>query len=144
MKFLADRTRFLWSGKGTVATGRKGEKLAARLMKKAGYRILGRNVRVPMGEADLVCLAPDRQTIVIVEVKTRTQHPTASATIAPHANVHAHKRRKLRAIARWLIRKNHWQDRPVRIDVVSVQLFAKSAAKPQLEHLIGAVIDDNY
>ncbi|GMV26080.1 MAG: hypothetical protein AMXMBFR58_21110 [Phycisphaerae bacterium] len=101
--------------------GRKGERAAARYLKARGYRVLSRNARVPMGEADLVCLAPDRSTVVIVEVKTRLVQEGAFATIPPEVNVTAHKQRKLAQVARHLARANGWTDRRVRIDVVAVE-----------------------
>ena len=53
-----------------IATGKWGEKVAERLLKKTGYRILGRRVRIgTRDELDLV--ARDGQVLVFVEVKTR-------------------------------------------------------------------------
>lgn len=120
--------------------GRAGERAAARFLKRSGYRLLGRNVRTRVGEADLVCQAPDGTTIVIVEVKTRGreegQHQ-ASAQIAPEASVTAHKRRTLRSIALTLRRANRWHDRPIRIDVVAVEWTG--ASHPRIRHLVDAV-----
>lgn len=79
--------------------------------------MLGRNVEAGVGEADLVCLAPDRRTIVIVEVKTRR----GGAGFAPETAIGAAKRRKLEQVARALIKRKRWQDRPVRIEAVAVE-----------------------
>jgi Holliday junction resolvase-like predicted endonuclease len=81
------------------ALGAAGERRAARLLKRNGYSVVDRNVRLPIGEADLVCLAPDRTTIVVVEVKTRRRGAGLSVlgeTVPPEASVHSEKRRKLR------------------------------------------------
>ena len=125
------------------ALGRAGERAAARLLKRSGYRVLGRNVRVRIGEADLVCLAPDRRTIVIVEVKTRRMSATGAPTPPPEVNVHARKRAKLVAVTRYLAKANGWHDRPVRIDVVAVEWPARGARgtsrRPVLRHHVGAV-----
>ena len=121
--------------------GAAGERRAARLLKRGGYRIVGRNVRVPIGEADLVCLAPDRATIVVVEVKTRRRGAGLSVlgeTVPPEASVHSQKRRKLRAVARSLTRANGWQGRAVRIDVVAVE-WPSDGSEPVMRHHIGAV-----
>lgn len=112
--------------------GRRGERAAARLLRRRGYRVLARNARVPMGEADLVCLAPDRTTVVIVEVKTRLLKPDEFDAVPPEANITSHKRAKLAKIARHLIRTNGWHERPVRIDVVAVEW---PAAGVKLFHL---------
>src|SRR4051794_3473359 len=63
--------KFLTSGKTDRALrGARGEKLAARLLRKHGYKILYRNFRGRSGgEIDIVCR--DRDTLVFVEVKTR-------------------------------------------------------------------------
>jgi putative endonuclease len=120
--------------------GPAGERAAAGLLRRAGYRVLARNVRVQGGEADLVCLAPDRRTIVVVEVKARRRGLSAlSDQVPPEAAVHADKRRNLARIARTLARINRWTDRPLRIDVVAVEWPADPKARPTLRHWIGAV-----
>jgi putative endonuclease len=58
-----------------------------------GYRVVARNVRLPGGEIDAVCL--DGPTLVIVEVKRRDSHKFGSALRA----VDARKRATLRRIA---------------------------------------------
>lgn len=123
--------------------GPAGERLAARLLRRGGYLILGRNVRVPMGEADIVAVTPDRKTVVIVEVKTRRigtglpgEGGISPEQRAPEASVTAEKRSKLVLIARHLARANRWKQ-PPRIDVVAVEWPA--GAKPVLRHHVGAV-----
>jgi putative endonuclease len=73
--------------------GRAGEDRASRFLAACGYRVLARNVRLPGGEIDAVCL--DGPTLVIVEVKRRD---SASFGSALHA-VDARKRATLRRIA---------------------------------------------
>jgi putative endonuclease len=52
--------------------GARGEKLAARFLRRHGFKVLYRNFRGRQGgEIDLVCR--DRDTLVFVEVKTRTR-----------------------------------------------------------------------
>jgi putative endonuclease len=52
--------------------GERGEKLAARFLRSHGFKILYRNFRGRQGgEIDLVCR--ERDTLVFVEVKTRTR-----------------------------------------------------------------------
>lgn len=121
--------------------GQRGERLAARHLRRCGYVVLGRNVRLKVGEADIVCLAPDRETVVVVEVKTRMRGASVSAkgnTMLPEASVHQHKRRKLLAVARSLVNANRWHDRPVRIDVVAIE-WPDDGGRPVLRHHEGAV-----
>jgi Holliday junction resolvase-like predicted endonuclease len=122
--------------------GQMGESEAARLLRGSGYTILGRNLQVPMGEADILCRDPDRKTVVLVEVKTRlrrTGAPEKSNLVAPEASITAHKRRKLLSIARHLARANGWQ-KCMRIDVVAVEFDADAPkAGPVVRHHVGAV-----
>ena len=55
--------------RSTSEKGRLGEDRAARFLTEQGYRVLQRNVRLPGGEIDLVCL--DGAALVFVEVKSR-------------------------------------------------------------------------
>jgi putative endonuclease len=122
--------------------GRMGEEAAEGLLRSLGYSVLGRNVRVPMGEADIVCRDVDRETIVIVEVKTRLRRanaPVKSNEVLPEASITAHKRRKLLSIARHLTRANKWRPSSVRIDVVAVEYQAEESKGPVMRHHIGAV-----
>ncbi len=72
--------------------GRRGERAAARALRRAGYRLLGRNLETPEGEVDL--LAREGGVLVVIEVKTR-------ATQGPPRVAHA-QRQRLAAAARWL------------------------------------------
>ncbi len=117
--------------------GRRGERIAAVHLKRAGYRILGRNLLLTFGEADILALAPDGLTIVLVEVKTRERPvdgPALTMTVSPEAAVTAEKHRKLVAILDCLTRANRWEDRPRRIDVVGVEWSASARSKPTVRH----------
>jgi putative endonuclease len=66
------RNRFSPSSRAHLRLGARGEKLAARYLRRQGFKILYRNFRGRQGgELDLVCR--DRDTLVFVEVKTRTR-----------------------------------------------------------------------
>lgn len=119
-------------------TGRRGERAAERHLRREGYRLLGRNVHVPVGEADLVFESPDARTIVLVEVKARAVTP-GDAPRTPERAITRHKAKKLVAVARSIIRQNNWQDRPVRIDVIAVE-FNKDGRQPAaVRHYPGAI-----
>ena len=62
-----------WRGRARhLRLGVRGEKLAARFLRRQGFKILYRNFRGRQGgEIDLVCR--DHDTLVFVEVKTRTR-----------------------------------------------------------------------
>lgn len=75
------------------AKGRLGEDRANAFLRGCGYRVIARNVRVPGGEIDAVCM--DGPVLVIVEVKRRDSRSFGSALRA----VDARKRATLRRIA---------------------------------------------
>jgi putative endonuclease len=65
------RNRFVSGKPDRALRGAYGEKLAARFLRKHGYKILYRNFRGRNGgELDIVCR--DHDTLVFVEVKTRS------------------------------------------------------------------------
>ncbi len=104
-----------------LRVGRAGEDAAARHLRDNGFRIIARNARVPMGEADIV--AEHGEVHIVVEVKTRIRDddaPERSNAIDPEASVTQRKLAKLRRITAWLARHNQWER--TRIDVIAVEV----------------------
>ncbi len=101
----------------------RGEALAAKHLKKNGYRILARNLRNAAGEIDILAEAPDRRTIVVVEVKSSI--PGSKETNPrPETRVNLHKQRQLTALAVQMARRYKLENRPIRFDVVGVDMHA--------------------
>lgn len=123
----------------TRPLGARGEAIASRHLRRGGHRVLLRNLRTSHGELDLVTLAPDRRTIVIVEVKTRAYGADQDAP-PPEASVTATKREKLLELTERLLRRRGWQGKPFRIDVVAVEI--RDGAKPSVRHFENAVKRD--
>ena len=73
--------------------GRRGERMAARYLKRLGYKLLKRNYRTPFGEADLIFAFGDE--VIFVEVKARTSARVAEARAA----VNHEKQQRYRKIA---------------------------------------------
>ena len=63
------------------ALGRRGERLAALLLRLRGMRILDRNVRVP-GACEVDLVARDGRVLVLVEVKARRSLDAAEPVVA--------------------------------------------------------------
>lgn len=61
--------------------GHRGEGVAAWRLRLAGYRIVARNVRTPVGEIDLI--ACRNRVLVFVEVKARPDKDEAAWAITP-------------------------------------------------------------
>lgn len=101
------------------AMGARGEVEAERYLASLGYQIIGRNLRFRAGEIDLLCVAPDEKTVVVVEVKTREK---SEGVRTPEAAITQDKERTLVRLLRQVRGANGWADRPMRIDVVAVEL----------------------
>jgi Holliday junction resolvase-like predicted endonuclease len=116
--------------------GRRGERVAARTMRRAGCRVLRRNLVLTPGEADLVCLAPDRRTLVIVEVKSR-RRDDGDAAPPPEAAITKKKRATLLRVAHAAASKLRMTGAPLRIDVVAIDF--PSRGRPVVRHYENAV-----
>jgi putative endonuclease len=107
--------------------GRAAEDLVAARLERARWRIVGRNVRLPSGELDIVAL--DGSTLVFVEVKAGRN----GATVGPERPAHAvgpRKQLKLRRLAReWIAdRRGPSGVSGYRFDVVGVSFGADGLA----------------
>lgn len=96
------------------ALGRRGERLAARFLERAGLHVIERRFRLRCGEIDLIAL--DREWVVFIEVKTRR----GSGFGAPAESVTPLKQRKLARTALAFLAGRGWHERPCRFDVVEV------------------------
>ncbi len=99
--------------------GQKGEELAIGFLKKNGYRILQRNYVCKMGEMDII--AKEKDTLVFVEVKTRT-----STTFGPpQLAVHPKKQEQLSKVALTFLKEKRIENVKARFDVVAIVLGKK-------------------
>ncbi len=105
-------------------SGEEAERFAADLLRRRGYRVVDKNVRFRFGEIDLV--ADDGESLVFVEVRARRPGPFGGAI---ETLTLAKRRRVYRAVERYLQDRNVDPNRPVRIDVVAIELDA--AGKPR-------------
>lgn len=94
--------------------GIRGENLARKYLVKQGCKFIASNVATDQGEVDLIMF--DRNTIVFVEVKTRSDESYTAGEDA----VNREKQRHIQALARHFISVNHLQDFPCRFDVIVV------------------------
>lgn len=108
--------------------GARGELLAARFLKGKGYRILEQNFKTPLGEIDII--ARDRNTLVFIEVKTRTSDSFGH----PFEAVNARKKNKMKKLALFYLKKRG-EESPARFDVISI--FSKEGKK-EIDHIIDA------
>jgi putative endonuclease len=104
--------------------GKKGEELALRFLKKNGYRIFARNYVCKMGEVDII--AKEKDTLVFVEVKTRT----STAFGPPQLAVNPAKQMQLSKVALYFLKEKCLEDVKARFDVVAILIGPKG---PEIE-----------
>ena len=119
---------FAKDNKGRAAhleLGERGERAAVEyLIEREGFEIVATNFRVPIGRglrgqkvtAEVDVIAYDEETLVFVEVKTRT----SDEMIAPERAVDLRKQRQIARAARRYRRLMNIVDEPYRYDVVTV------------------------
>lgn len=94
--------------------GISGEELAIAYLKKRGLKVVEQNVRMTVGEIDVVCY--DGDVLVFVEVKTRS-------TLAfgdPLEAIDRRKVQKYRKMAEEYIVRHRLFDKDVRFDAVGI------------------------
>lgn len=112
--------------------GGKGERLAARHLRRSGLRVITTNYRAPSGEIDII--AREGDTLVFVEVKTRRRGEPAEA-------VHAEKQRKITRAALAFMKHHRLLERdvPCRFDVVAVVWPEPGTrSRPDIQHFRSA------
>ena len=102
-----------------LRTGLLGEELAAVYLKHAGYQIVEKNYRCPLGEVDIV--ARDGESLVFVEVKSRRSDKFG----VPQLAVGAKKQEKLSKIALYYLKEKRLHGRQARFDVVAVRILSE-------------------
>jgi putative endonuclease len=115
---------WLWRGEGStrraessasrIGLGARGERIAARHLKRSGYRIISRNFRAAGAEIDLVAL--DGETLVFVEVKTRSGVRAGD----PQEAVDSRKQSTIRRAAAIFASRNRAESMAMRFDVVAI------------------------
>lgn len=119
--------------------GARGERIAAALLRRRGYRVLARNLRGRHGEIDILAMAPrpNDRTLVVVEVKAARREPGPDAP-APEVHVNAAKMRRLVRLAHTLARRYAGRENhgPIRFDVIGIDFPARG--RPVIRHHVGA------
>jgi putative endonuclease len=117
-----------------LLTGEQGEDHAFFHLRSQGYTIVARRWVSARVKGDLDLVGWDGDTLVIVEVKTRTARDLFPAEVA----VNPAKQKQLRKLtAAWLAQlpARHRARVPVRFDVMSVYLVTE---RPEFEHIPNA------
>lgn len=96
--------------------GRIGENIIADYITKLGYKVVERNFECNQGEIDII--AKDKEELVFIEVKTRTDISYGEASEA----VTNTKKRHLINSIKYYIYKQKLENQPIRIDGAEVYI----------------------
>jgi putative endonuclease len=123
-------------------TGDEAERLVADRLAAAGWRILGRQVRVGRSELDIVAVDPaPPQRLVIVEVRARARRDFG----LPEETVDVRKRIRLRRAAQALRERGVLSDGtlvpplPLRLDLVVVEPPTVTGGSIRVRHHVAAI-----
>jgi putative endonuclease len=108
--------------------GERGERAAARFLRREGLRVLLRGYRTRTGEIDLI--ARDGDTLVFVEVKAR-RHGVPAEAVTPE------KQRRVTLAALHFLRRYDLLDARSRFDVVAI-VWPDDRRPPEVEHIRNA------
>lgn len=107
--------------------GDRGERAAARYLRRQGFKILARQHSSRLGEIDLIAL--DGDCVVFVEVKTRRSdaagHPVEAVT--------PDKQRQLTRLALAWLKQHNLLEHRARFDIVAI-LWPEGARHPEIQH----------
>ena len=112
-----------------VELGIKGENIAVSFLEVAGYRILKRNDRI--GHSDIDILAQDGETLVFVEVRTKSTVDRGM----PEETLTRKKLQRMKKTAELYIGWNRYEG-VARLDAVCI-VVDKTGNIKHLEHYIG-------
>ena len=119
-------------GYHNIEIGQRGESAAARYLELCDIEVLERNWKCPMGEADIVAWDDDENTLVFVEVKTRTSINRGF----PAEAVDERKRARYEKIAAWYLLDHDFLDVRIRFDVVDLLVIGRDRA--MIKHYVNA------
>jgi putative endonuclease len=117
----------------SISTGKLGEDIAERFLRRKGYEVLERNHRIYHGEIDII--AKDLDEVVFVEVKTISCENTTTVTretYRPEFNITKDKIRLISRSAEIYMSSNRL-DGEWRIDVIAIELD-RNSKKARVRH----------
>jgi putative endonuclease len=129
---LSDRARQFRQRRvlnAVAALGRRGEDMAHRYLRGAGYMVVARNYR-PGADSEIDIVARRGELVVFVEVKTRT----SAAFGSPERAIDLEKQKNIVRAARSFVTRAGMEWNRVRFDTISV-VFTKP---PSIVHQMDA------
>ncbi len=117
--------------------GDLGERLAARYLRRHGYKILEKNFVADGYEIDII--AKSGNTVAFIEVKTRTLGSENPMEPRPASAVTKEKQQKIIKVAS-AYRRHYSSDCRARFDIIEVYLEKTKTGRKakEIKHLVGA------
>jgi len=114
----------------STAQGRNGEDIASAYLKRRGYNIIGRNLRLGRGELDII--ACSQELLLFVEVKTHKSRE--SGLLAVNEDKCA---RLYSAAEAWLAKHPEYTGLQCRFDLIIVtpRMGLPNWIPPRIEHM---------
>lgn len=112
-------------------TGKIGENVATQYLFNKGYQIIEKNFYCKQGEIDII--AKDKEEIVFIEVKTRTNKNYGR----PIDAITSYKKKHIIKSTEYYLFKNRLENMPIRIDVIEV--YEKADNKYFVNHIKYAI-----
>ena len=110
--------------------GKNGEQLAVKYLIKNNYKILETNFECRQGEIDII--AKDKQELVFIEVKTRTNNLYGQ----PSEAVDLTKQNHIKKVIAYYLYKNKLENSFIRIDVIEIKI---NQNKKYINHIKEAI-----
>jgi len=110
--------------------GQYGEELARKYLIKKGYKIIECNIKASYKEIDLIAKAPQQNTLVFFEVKTRTSFAFGKADEAMSRRKISHLKK---AIGIYLEKYNKEKYKDIRLDFIAIDINKKKG-KARIRH----------
>ncbi len=99
-----------------IRRGKSGEQLAAKFLRKNGFRVINTNVRIHRDEIDIIAYDPTDDVMIFCEVKTRTAFLD---DYRPELNITYKKRSLMARAARTWVAHHRWEG-GYRMDVICI------------------------
>lgn len=136
---LGEVVRRLWPVRDDRAgVWKRGERAAAKAMRRAGCRVIARNLVLGPGEIDILCQDRASGEFVVVEVKARIDR---GGLRRPEGSITRAKQAKLVQLVRALQRDGRVRGKAIRIDVVAVDFAPGVRRAVDVRHYVRAVTD---
>jgi len=117
-KIEGEGEKAMYKRNRNMKIGKMGENIATKFLEKNNYQILCRNFRCRNGEVDIVAKDKEKNEIVFVEVKTRTNIKYG----IPAEAVNTIKQKHIVEVSNYFLYKHRLQYYKARYDIIEIYI----------------------